>query len=87
MTWHGDPNIVPLRKLPQHSVEGSETSPIGMDVVTRDGVRVGTVCDVWINVAELFGRYLEVQALAPFGGDRILLPTCGRATRWPSSAC
>ncbi len=50
MTWHGEPNIVPLRKLPEHAVEGTETSPIGMDVVTRDGVRVGTVADVWINV-------------------------------------
>lgn len=74
MTWHGEPNIVPLRKLPEHAIEGTETSPIGMDVVTRDGVRVGTVADVWINVSELFGRYLEVQALPQFGADRIILP-------------
>ena len=72
--WHGEPNIQPLRVLPQHAVEGTETSPIGMDVVTRDGVRVGTVADLWINVSELFGRYLEVQALPAFGGDRIILP-------------
>ena len=74
MNWDGEPNIVPLRKLPQHAVEGTETSPIGMDVVTRDGVKVGTVCDVWINVAELFGRYLEVQVMAQFGNDRVILP-------------
>ena len=74
MTWHGEPNIVPLRNLPQHAVEGSETSPIGMDVVTRDGVRVGTICDVWINVAELFGRYFEVQTTPQFGDDRVILP-------------
>ncbi len=74
MTWHGTPNILPLRKLPEHAVEGTETSPIGMDVITRDGIRVGVVADLWINVAELFGRYLEVQALPAFGGDRIILP-------------
>lgn len=74
MMWHGEPNIVPLRKLPEHAIEGTETSPIGMDVVTRDGVRVGTVCDVWINVAELFGRYFEVQVMPQFGNDRVILP-------------
>ena len=74
ITWHGTPNILPLRKLPEHSVEGTQTSPIGIEVITRDGIRVGVVADVWINVAELFGRYLEVQTLPAFGGDRIILP-------------
>ena len=74
LTWHGEPNIVPLRKMPEHAIEGTETSPIGMEVVTRDGVKVGTIADLWINVAELFGRYFEVQALPAFGGDRIILP-------------
>ena len=74
MTWHGEPNIVPLRKLPEHAVEGTETDPVGMEVVTRDGTRVGTICDLWINLSELFGRYFEVQLAAPFGGDRVILP-------------
>ncbi len=72
--WHGQPNIAPLRNLPAHALEGSETSPIGMDVVTRDGIRVGTIADIWINVSELFGRYFEVQALPSFGNDRVILP-------------
>ena len=72
--WHGEPNIQPLRSMPGHALEGTETSPIGMVVVTRDRVKVGTVADLWINVSELFGRYLEVQALPEFGGDRIILP-------------
>ena len=74
MTWHGEPNIVPLRKLPEHAIEGTETSPIGMDVVTRDGVKVGTIVDVWINLSELFGRYFEVQVTPQFGGDHVILP-------------
>ena len=74
MMWHGTPNILPLRKLPEHGLEKTMTDPIGMDVVTRDGHHVGTVVDLWINVSELFGRYLEVQASAPYGGDRVILP-------------
>ena len=74
MNWRGEPNIVPLRKLPEHAIEGTETSPIGMEVFTRDGTHVGTVADLWINVAELFGRYFEVQARPEFGNDRVILP-------------
>ncbi|MGI4768104.1 MAG: photosynthetic reaction center subunit H [Janthinobacterium lividum] len=74
LTWHGTPNILPLRKLPEHAVEGSQTSPIGLEVITRDRIRVGVVADVWINLSELFGRYLEVQTEPAFGGDRIILP-------------
>lgn len=74
MTWDGHPNIVPLRKLPEHAMEATETSPIGMDVITRDGLKVGTVCDLWINVSELFGRYLEVELSPRFGGDHVILP-------------
>ena len=74
MNWHGAPNILPLRKLPDYGIEETERNPIGMEVVTRDGMRIGTICDVWINIAELFGRYFEVQMLPEYGGDRAILP-------------
>lgn len=74
LTWEGEPNIRPLRTMPEHALEGTETNPIGMDVVTRDRVRVGTIVDLWIDVAELFCRYLEVETVPALGGERVILP-------------
>ena len=73
-TLEGTPRIVPLRKSPSSYVDPKDTDPRGMSVVAADGESVGTVSDLWIDLAEPQIYYLEVgggehgqATLVPFG--------------------
>ena len=73
-TLEGTPRIVPLRKSPSSYVDPADTDPRGMTVVAADGESVGTVSDLWIDLAEPQIYYLEVgggeygqSTLVPFG--------------------
>ena len=73
-TLEGTPRIVPLRKSPSSHVDPADTDPRGMTVVAADGESVGTVSDLWIDLAEPQIYYLEVgsgdygqSTLVPFG--------------------
>ena len=73
-TLEGTPRIVPLRKSPSSYVDPADIDPRGMTVVAADGESVGTVSDLWIDLAEPQIYYLEVGAgehgqstLVPFG--------------------
>jgi photosynthetic reaction center H subunit len=68
--FNGNPRIVPLRADHSYHVETRDTNPVGMTVVGADGVKAGTVKDVWVDRAESVIRYLEVTA----GARSILLP-------------
>lgn len=72
-TLDGKPRIVPMRADASLHVGEGDTDPRGMKVVAGDGVEVGTVDDMWIDLAEPQPYYLEVElasggkALVPFG--------------------
>jgi photosynthetic reaction center H subunit len=79
MTMHGLPKIVPLRTVPEYSIDEKTSDPRGMNVVGADGVVGGVVTDVWIDRVEYMARYLEV-AVTPVAGapliaaKRVLVP-------------
>lgn len=68
---NGDVLIKPLAKLAGFSLAHQDIDPRGLDVVGADGVKGGTVREVWIDHAEMMVRYLELEVA---GGSRKLLP-------------
>ena len=68
----GNPKIVPLRVATAHSLASEDTDPRGMTVFGADRLPAGTVADVWVDVAEMIVRYLEVAVGA--GSTHVLLP-------------
>ena len=67
----GQPRVVPLRVATDHSIDPESIDPRGMDVIGADGLKAGTVSDIWIDAAETVARYLEVAL--PEGGS-VLAP-------------
>jgi photosynthetic reaction center H subunit len=66
----GAPRIVPLRRDEHYHVEERDPNPVGMAVVGADGIKAGTVTDIWVDRAESVIRYLEVAV----GPRSVLLP-------------
>ncbi len=73
-TVDGDARIVPLRAARDFDVAGADPDPRGLPVIGADGLVGGTVCDLWIDRAEVLFRYLEVDVPMPAGSRRVLLP-------------
>ena len=73
-TIEGIPSIVPMRLMPQTTIEARDPDPRGMVVVGADGTVAGTVKDVWVDRAEALIRYLEVDVATPAGTRSVLLP-------------
>jgi photosynthetic reaction center H subunit len=78
MTVDGRPRIQPMSVLEGYHVdEKSGPNPMGMTVVAGDGVAVGKVTDLWIDLAEPQLRYMTVAldaggtALLPIGYARL----------------
>lgn len=72
LTAHGETKIAPMRILPGFSIDDpANADPRGWPVYGKDGVKAGTVSDVWIDRVEYMIRYLEV---ARESGGSILLP-------------
>ncbi len=67
---NGKPRIVPTRVDLNYHVPSEDANPVGMGVFGTDGVKVGTVTDLWVDRAESVIRYLEVD----LGKRTILLP-------------
>ena len=67
---NGAPRIVPLRSDGGYHLDHNDADPVGMTVVGADGVKAGTVSDVWVDRAEAVIRYLEVNT----GTRSVLLP-------------
>jgi photosynthetic reaction center H subunit len=72
LSTDGKPKIVPLRIAADFSVAEEDEDPRGMSVVAACGNVAGTVTDVWVDRAESYARYFEVEPTA--GGGRVLLP-------------
>jgi photosynthetic reaction center H subunit len=68
----GRPRVVPLRTQPDVAVSSRDRDPRGMTVVAADGVDVGTVSDLWMDLAEPQIYYLEVDMKD--GGGTTILP-------------
>jgi len=71
LTLEGEPRIVPLRVAPDFHVDPGDPDPREMPVHGTDGTCAGVVVDLWIDRAEPYLRFLEVE-LGP--DDRVLLP-------------
>jgi len=72
MSTDGKPKIVPLRVAADFSVAEEDEDPRGMTVVAACGNEAGTVTDIWVDRAESYARYFEVEPRT--GGGRLLLP-------------
>lgn len=70
--YHGKAKIVPLRALPDFSVQRGDTDPRGLTVYGADGAAGGQVVDLWMDIAETLFRYLEVELAG--SGRRVLIP-------------
>lgn len=71
-TLEGEPRIVPMRANDSLIVDKRDTDPRGMPLLAADGEQVGTVSDLWIDLAEPQIYYLEVSGdersyIVPFG--------------------
>jgi photosynthetic reaction center H subunit len=71
LTVDGRPRIQPLSQLPEYHLDQRDPDPRGMTVVAGDGEEVGTVTDIWVDLAEPQPRYLTVELN---GGGTVLLP-------------
>jgi photosynthetic reaction center H subunit len=70
LTYDGQFKIVPMRVDREFSVIKSP-DPRGQPVYGADGVKGGTVVDLWVDRSECVLRYLEVETA---GSRRVLLP-------------
>jgi photosynthetic reaction center H subunit len=76
---YGVPKIRPLSMAEGCNVSDNDPDPRGMTLVDAKGEAVGTVRDLWLDVAEMVFRYLEVELLD--GSRRVLVPmTFSRVT-------
>jgi photosynthetic reaction center H subunit len=73
-TPEGEPRIVPMRILSDFSVAKQDIDPRGLNVVGADGVRGGTIKEIWVDRLEMMIRYLELETTPEAGGRRVLLP-------------
>lgn len=71
LTVDGRPRIQPLSMQPEYHLDHRDRDPRGMTVTAGDGVVVGKVTDLWIDLAEPTVRYLTVELNS---GGTVLLP-------------
>lgn len=71
LTVTGTPKIIPLRAAPGFGVESRDPDPRAMPVYGSDGVKGGVVKDLWLDLADVMFRYLEVETT---GGHNVLVP-------------
>jgi len=74
LTIEGTPRIVPMRIAGTFAVARQDADPRGMAVLGLDGVKAGTVSDLWIDQSESLIRYLEVAVSTGRLPRKVLLP-------------
>ena len=74
LTLDGKPRIVPMRADATLHVDSNDTDPRGMPVEGADGEQVGTVSDLWIDLAEPQIYFLEVATGGDGGGRTVMVP-------------
>ncbi len=70
--YDGRLRVVPLRTQKDAYVDARDKDPRGMPVIAADGVQVGVVSDLWIDLAEPMVYFLEMTA--DHGGESIMVP-------------
>jgi photosynthetic reaction center H subunit len=70
----GKPKLIPMRAAPAYSLSPEDTDPRGFEVIGNDKKVVGKISDIWIDRAESFIRYFEVELLPVLGGHHVLVP-------------
>lgn len=73
LTLDGKPRIVPMRADASLAVDSRDLDPRGMDLVAADGETVGTISDLWIDLAEPQIYFLEATPSGE-GGRSIMVP-------------
>lgn len=76
---HGHVKIIPMSSSDDISFSCGR-DPRGLPVVAGDGVTVGTVSDMWVDVPEALVRYLEID-LVDGSGKRLAPMTLSRIKR------
>jgi photosynthetic reaction center H subunit len=71
LDWEGHPRIVPMRVAGELSVSRGDADPRGMAMVGCDGLKTGTVTEMWVDRSDRLVRYLEVALDA---GRTVLIP-------------
>jgi photosynthetic reaction center H subunit len=71
LTIDGHPAIVPMRVVAGATIDPEDPDPRGMAVMGADGLKAGTITDVWIDLTEPQIRYLEVELTS---ARHVLLP-------------
>ena len=61
LTDEGTPRIVPLRVATDHGISDNDPDPRGKPAYSADGKIVGNVSDAWVDRAEPYIRYLEID--------------------------
>lgn len=61
VTSENEIKLMPMRKLPSHSIADDDADPRGMEVVGADGLPAGVVEDLWVDRSEMLVRYIEVR--------------------------
>ncbi len=74
LTATGEPRVRPMRWARDYRIAEGSPDPRGMTVVGADGQPAGTVCELWVDLAESQLRYLEVDLSGEGGADRRLMP-------------
>ncbi len=74
LTLDGKPRIIPMRADPTFHVDSKDTDPRGMPVDGADGEQVGTVTDLWIDLAEPQIYFLEITTGDDDGGRSVMVP-------------
>jgi photosynthetic reaction center H subunit len=74
LTLDGKPRIIPMRVNPTLHVDSQDTDPRGMPLDGADGNEVGTVSDLWIDLAEPQIYFLEVRTGGDEGGQSVMVP-------------
>lgn len=73
LTVSGRPKVVPMRVTDDFMVEPNDPDPRGLDVIAADGIKVGTVKDLWVDRSEPRILYFEV-ALTDAPGPEMEAP-------------
>jgi photosynthetic reaction center H subunit len=79
VTSENEIKLVPMRRLPTHTIAEDDADPRGMEVVGADGQPAGVVEDLWVDRSEMLVRYIEVRldpsvspnASAPAAGEKV----------------
>ena len=61
LDYKGRVNIVPLRTIPEFTVQRGDVDPRGLDIIGGDDQVAGKVVDLWMDQAETLFRYLEIE--------------------------